>query len=82
MYPLGGVINMERTVYSSYMSTVEKVPVQYDVALRPGVQRIFFCCGNEYPARVAVFEMTRSLDTETFKTWVNNKRTYIDAQSY
>lgn len=82
MYPLGGIINMERSVYSSYMSTVEKVPVQQDVTLRPGVQRIFFCCGNEYPARVAVFELTRSLDTETFKTWVVNKRAYIDAQSY
>ncbi len=82
MYPLGGIINMDRTVYSSYMSTVEKSAVVPDVPLRPGVQRIFFCCGDEYPARVAVFELTRSLDTESFKTWVNNKRSYIEAQSY
>lgn len=82
MYPLGGIINMNRTPYSSYMSTVEKVDIQHDMPLRPGVQRIFFCCGDEYPARVAVFELTRSLDTETFKIWVNNKRTYIDSQSY
>ncbi|MDD3160785.1 MAG: hypothetical protein PHX49_02510 [Bacteroidales bacterium] len=82
MYPLGGIINMQRTAYSSYMSTVEKVAIEPDMPVRPGVQRIFFCCGDEYPARVAVFELTRSLDTPTFATWVNNKRTYIEAQSY
>lgn len=83
MYPTGvNMISPDAMVFSPYMSTVEKIEQNNPNNLQPGVQRIFFCAGNEYPSRIGVFELVRTLDTKNFSKWVDSKRAFIEGQTY
>lgn len=83
LYPTGTqMVSPDALVFSSYMSNVEKMEHTNPSKLKPGVQRIFFCSGNEYPSRIGVFELVRSLDTEKLSTWITTKRAIIEGQTY